>query len=202
MPGFCPRAHSAALQAHRVRRSCGPRPCATEPQALGGAGEDRGVVAHNSAATQRREADVAAARARRSRRPGRAPTAGLDRRRGPRRRPRPSISAVPEGASTFRLWCISTISRSQSSPSLFATRLTECREQIDAEAHVAGLHHDGAPRAAVAIRASSSRGEAGRADDVDEASPRRKLDQDAGGGRDREVDQRIGLWGGAARPRP
>src|SRR5262252_5512628 len=43
---------------------------------------------------------------------------------------RPSISAVPEGASIFLLWCISRISMSKSSSSVFATCLTSAASRL------------------------------------------------------------------------
>src|SRR5262245_25690482 len=43
---------------------------------------------------------------------------------------RPNISAVPEGASIFLLWCISRISMSKSSSSVFATCLTSAASRL------------------------------------------------------------------------
>src|SRR5215470_8415708 len=43
---------------------------------------------------------------------------------------RPNISAVPEGASIFLLWCISRISTSKSSPSVLATRLVKAASTL------------------------------------------------------------------------
>ena len=43
---------------------------------------------------------------------------------------RPSISAVPDGASIFLLWCISTISMSKSSSSVAATRLASAASRF------------------------------------------------------------------------
>ncbi len=103
----CLRAHSAAHAAPRAKIMRSSARC-TSSIALGRPGEDHAVLAHHRAAAQRRKADVA-----RLARAGLAVAAALgtrgrDRRRGRRPRRGRSISAVPDGASTFLLWCIST----------------------------------------------------------------------------------------------
>ena len=45
----------------------------------------------------------------------------------------PIVSAVPEGASTLRLWCPSKISMSKSSSSVFATRLVSAATTLDSD---------------------------------------------------------------------
>ena len=98
--------------------------------ALGRAGEDHAVIADDRAAAQRRKADIAG-----SARAGHAVAAAhrmlrRDRCRGRRLRRWPSISAVPDGASIFLLWCISTISMSKFSSSVLATRLTSAASRL------------------------------------------------------------------------
>ena len=142
-PGLLAARPQRRLAARRARRSCGPRPCGRARCARPGRRRSRcdRPPRCRRAATQSR---CRRACARRSRRRGRAPSAARDRCRGLRRPRVPSISAVPDGASIFLLWCISKISMSKLVVERLRDALDQRREQIDAEAHIAGLHDHGA----------------------------------------------------------
>ena len=106
----------------------------------------------------------------------------------------PSSRAVPDGASTFRRWCISKISMSKlGAESPAAAWLHQRGEQVDAEAHVArALTMVGVARRRLDL-GEVVRREAGGADHVDDARLRGEGSQrDAGLGR-REVDDAVGL---------
>jgi hypothetical protein len=64
-------------------------------------------------------------------------------------------------------------------------------QQIDAEAHIAGFDHDGARRGG-RDRGLVCRGEAGRADDMDQALAGDELGETDRGLRDGEIDQPVG----------
>ena len=104
----------------------------------------------------------------------------------------PRSSAVPEGASTFLLWCISTISMSNSGPSARAACLDEAGEEVHAEREIARLDD---PRAG--LRGRGDRrvvfgGAAGRSDDVDQTALGRELGEGNAGRRRGEVDDDVG----------
>ncbi len=96
---------AAARPKCRMQRAAGENSAIlgamNELQPFARTGEDHHMIADHRAAAQRGKTDAAFAAARRYGRRGCAPSFRRDRRRGRAPPPRPSSSAVPDGASTF-----------------------------------------------------------------------------------------------------
>ena len=111
----------------------------------------------------------------------------------------PSSSAVPDGASTLWRWCISRISMSKSSGAERARRLLDQhRQQVDAEAHIAGLDDGGMARGGRDLRVVVGRA-AGGADDMDDARLRGIAGEFDRRGRRGEIEHAVGLGEGRQR---
>ena len=157
------------------------------------------MLADHRAAAQRRKADIARARA--PVWPCRARTrvgaeASMPR---PSAAASPSISAVPEGASTLWLWCISSDLDVELGPSAAAACLTSPARRLTPSEKLPVLTMRAPAEPASAIAAVLFLRAARGADDVDQPARRGQLAQRHRGSGRGEIDDRVGAGQGGFR---